>query len=314
MSPFVLPFVPNALTKEIVSNTFIMFSNISRQKRIPPSYYSTQNNFGQLPVQNTGSLRSKKRQTFVCRCSNSWVVQLTHLKATNRQLDAKWCAFFGLDVQVDTILRVRRSSVRYLNFLHSESNFFHNFSSFDTKHPFIKTIFMFIAVIHPQKCNFYVVFSVFVLLERDHWKMTKQPNYRCFGFVLSERYPLRNPGDSRLYSPKKYGWTQADMITKHETRFFPDAFTPNLHETTVWRILFWWSFSFANVCHRRLLGPERRATYLRTLWVDSWRSSWKSLQFLNWPWSLVNAFKRLRLSATIRDTCFRKNFESQIAF
>ncbi len=35
MSPFVLPFVPNARTKEIVSNTFIMFSNISRQKRIP---------------------------------------------------------------------------------------------------------------------------------------------------------------------------------------------------------------------------------------------------------------------------------------
>ncbi len=36
MSPFVLPFVPNAHTKEIVSNTFIMFSDISRQKRMPP--------------------------------------------------------------------------------------------------------------------------------------------------------------------------------------------------------------------------------------------------------------------------------------
>ncbi len=35
MSPFVLPVVPSARTKEIVSNTFIMFSNISRQKRIP---------------------------------------------------------------------------------------------------------------------------------------------------------------------------------------------------------------------------------------------------------------------------------------
>ncbi len=35
MSPFVSPFVPNARTKEIVANTFIMFSNISRQKRIP---------------------------------------------------------------------------------------------------------------------------------------------------------------------------------------------------------------------------------------------------------------------------------------
>ena len=35
MSPFVLPFVLNARTKEIVSNTFIMFSNISRQKRMP---------------------------------------------------------------------------------------------------------------------------------------------------------------------------------------------------------------------------------------------------------------------------------------
>ncbi len=35
MSPFVSPFVPSARTKEIVSNAFIMFSNISRQKRIP---------------------------------------------------------------------------------------------------------------------------------------------------------------------------------------------------------------------------------------------------------------------------------------
>ncbi len=41
MSPFVSPFVPSAHTKEIVSNAFIMFSNISRQKRRPPRTHLT---------------------------------------------------------------------------------------------------------------------------------------------------------------------------------------------------------------------------------------------------------------------------------
>ncbi len=59
MSPFVSPFIAGARTKEIVSNTFIMFSNISRQKRIPPRR-NARGLFSQVRRQKRVKVRSIK--------------------------------------------------------------------------------------------------------------------------------------------------------------------------------------------------------------------------------------------------------------